>query len=727
MRVGVIDGVAGVGKSALLSAFAEAWSARHPGGRVHHAGVKLATLGGLVDDLRRALGSGPAPSTLDDDERCADLAFRLDQSETLLLIDDVHKLAPHDRERLVSSLAMALRTSTAVMTSRERTRPAEGDTLEVHLGGLSDDAAQTLWRSLDELYGPAEGFAAAKKRARGNPFVLRRAHAGDLDGTDPVGSALVDLSSDALVAARALALSDDRLQPSAFVGILPPERARAALAELSRKLIVDVDGAQSAGLHDLFREHLLAGATPADLVPVHQALAAHVIARGEGTDAEVARLTRQAARHLVESGDFDAASQLLDQRGPRLVRVGATPDLLALVDSIPKARRSPEVELTRARSLIRMLRVDEGLSELKRLAGDRRLPQKEVRYSFASSSVMVGHTALGLSAFAELLADPEAPSTLREQVTLAYSWALTSAGEGELGRRLLREAQKNAASQADAALFAFYRAVSLWSDDRIDEVTPALAEAGTLDPGAAPLFGASNHVPPMLAAILARLGRLDEARRYREMADAPGAGGEDLQGRLQAMRMQGVYFMETGEHARAVALLSEAATRYERGGNLASALTTRVGLGRALLALGSEREAMQILDDTAHRAASVALFGIAASAGRAKIRGASTRVSVAIDARAHELRFGATVVSLKDKPTLRLMLYAMARKPGETHPKDALAKLLWGDRYHPLRHDNAFWVNMRRLRKLLEGSGVAVEHLDEGYRLVVPEGFVWSG
>jgi hypothetical protein len=34
---------------------------------------------------------------------------------------------------------------------------------------------------------------------------------------------------------------------------------------------------------------------------------------------------------------------------------------------------------------------------------------------------------------------------------------------------------------------------------------------------------------------------------------------------------------------------------------------------------------------------------------------------------------------------------------------------------------------MRRLRKLLEGTGLAIEHVDEGYRLLAPRGFVWMG
>ncbi len=63
--------------------------------------------------------------------------------------------------------------------------------------------------------------------------------------------------------------------------------------------------------------------------------------------------------------------------------------------------------------------------------------------------------------------------------------------------------------------------------------------------------------------------------------------------------------------------------------------------------------------------------------------------------------------------------------PSAFVPKEILVERLWSAEYHPLIHDNPLWVNTRRLRSLLENSGLSVELAEDGYWLSVPDRFLF--
>lgn len=726
VSVGVIDGVPGVGKSALAFAFAALHAERRPEApHVLYASVRSLPVEAFVDELRRLASPRPLQESLDVSERIRDLAARLDEARGVLVVDDLHELPAADRDRWVGLLAAHVRVSTVVATSRERCKPhGGGDYVEAHLGGLDEAAQAELWARLDDLYGPAQGLEAARARAAGNPFLLRRAHAGDLGvADDPARTAIADLGEDALRIARLLAHHSERIAFSSLVQVIPKERARAAADLLSRRLIIDVDGAATLGLHDLFREPLVEGTSPEASRALHGMLATIALAAPAPEATRLSRWARGAVRHLVAADRHEEACALLVDRAAEMVKVGATRDLLQLLESIPEPKRTSPAQLTRARCLVRMVRVPEALAELRRLSVDPAAPRAETHFSLASTTFMAGNVEEALEGYRALLADPSLPRPLRDSVVMAFAWSTSTAGLAQEGRALLEAAQRTAASADDAALFAFYRAVSHWSDESDEACERALSDAGALDPHAAPPFAVGNLVPPMLAVMLARLGRHQEAKAYRALAiDQEAATGEDLQGKLQSLRLAATFDLEMGDPAGATPRLVEVARAYERGGNIVSALVCRQWLGRSLLAEGKSEEAVVVLDDVANRAQALGLVGIASNVARLRMR--ATSGGVVLDARTHELRLADKTISLRARPTLSRILYALAKEPQKTHSKEALAQLLWGDRYHPLRHDNAFWVNVRRLRKLLEGTGVSIEHIEEGYRIVVPKGFV---
>jgi hypothetical protein len=96
--------------------------------------------------------------------------------------------------------------------------------------------------------------------------------------------------------------------------------------------------------------------------------------------------------------------------------------------------------------------------------------------------------------------------------------------------------------------------------------------------------------------------------------------------------------------------------------------------------------------------------------------------AVVLDGRAHELRFAGGTVPLQRRPALRRLLYALARGPAS---KTRLAERLYGRAYKPSTHDNALWMNVMRLRKLIQPAGMRIETSDGDYRLVPPGGFVF--
>ncbi|NMO15407.1 AAA family ATPase [Pyxidicoccus fallax] len=96
---------------------------------------------------------------------------------------------------------------------------------------------------------------------------------------------------------------------------------------------------------------------------------------------------------------------------------------------------------------------------------------------------------------------------------------------------------------------------------------------------------------------------------------------------------------------------------------------------------------------------------------------------VVLDARQHALRSAGRTVSLAKRVLPRRLLYALARQPGRTLPKEACVRAMWDADYDPRLHDNALRVHVSHVREMLEGTGARVVFEDPGYRLEVPEGF----
>ncbi len=841
VSVALVVGVAGVGKSAITYALAARWPKP-----VAYRKATREPLAVLLDDARRQLTTEALPTARDDAERILELADALDRDGALLVLDDLHHLEPATRSQLLRELGARLRSGRVLATSRERVPvgPSDPDRMELQLSGLPGPAARELWQALDELYGPADGFETALDRWRGNPFQLRRAHAGGLDDDDPLAAAVHALTPPERRLAGALGLAGRRL-PTALLSRIG-ESAREHIRRLVTLLIVDVDGAGTCGMHDLFREALVAELTPEEAAEIHRDLAE--LLPEAGLDPVV--FVREVAGHLTAAGDHARAGEYLCANVSRLVQAGATADAMHAFDRIPADHRSPVVRTARARCMAHLCDIPGAYAELERLVAAEVEPRREIQVVFGEVALIGGHVDAAVPVLEEVLADPDCAAGIRSQAQVMYAFALGNQGHGDAAREFLRAAEARESDPRVAANLALSRLRMLWVEERDDEAEEPMRRARTLLPTDTMPYDAVVLVPMTFASVLARQGRFAEAEPLLAQAEAIAARRLDSSSELYMRRMRANILWERGERTVALAMLRDVGDAYERAGFTLSSLLVYPWVARALMVMGRRREALRILEGAERRATDrglgvigriadrtrahdpleqlaapagpepspekrgeaarrralaalrasiagvegearallaanadaargpgyaldraighLALAALARGAGKDKdvdaelerarriaaedevdpdligtlfervgslrlVTGAGARVAVAapergdavLDGRSHELRAGGQAVSFKTRAVLRRMLYCMAGRPGEVVSKDDLVHAVWQNQYDPLRHDNPLWVNVRRLRVLLQPTPLRIEADEGGYRLMVPPGFVY--
>jgi tetratricopeptide (TPR) repeat protein len=73
-------------------------------------------------------------------------------------------------------------------------------------------------------------------------------------------------------------------------------------------------------------------------------------------------------------------------------------------------------------------------------------------------------------------------------------------------------------------------------------------------------------------------------------------------------------------------------------------------------------------------------------------------------------------IPFHNKFTLMRILCLLAETPGKEYSKEQLAKEIWGQEYNPLRHDNNIYININRLRKLIEPNPRESRYVMNGSR-----------
>jgi hypothetical protein len=163
-----------------------------------------------------------------------------------------------------------------------------------------------------------------------------------------------------------------------------------------------------------------------------------------------------------------------------------------------------------------------------------------------------------------------------------------------------------------------------------------------------------------------------------------------------------------------------------QGGGLDPLSAALLGVVRAALAPPGERTQRYEEALTAAAAAGADPELIPAIAARVGLGSdaATDGVAIVIDTIHHEVRCEHRVVALSRRPSVRRLLYTLAANLGRAHDKESLTRGIWNASYRPSRHDGALWVNVKRLREALQGTGLRVDSGDDGYRLRVDDGYV---
>lgn len=92
-------------------------------------------------------------------------------------------------------------------------------------------------------------------------------------------------------------------------------------------------------------------------------------------------------------------------------------------------------------------------------------------------------------------------------------------------------------------------------------------------------------------------------------------------------------------------------------------------------------------------------------------------IDIEIDRNSHYIRekhLGE--IPFHNKFTLMRILCLLAETPGKEFSKEQLAKEIWGQEYNPLRHDNNIYININRLRKLIEPNPRESRYIMNGPR-----------
>ena len=490
--------------------------------------------------------------------------------ERLLVLDDARRLELPKGRRVLA-------------TSRDLLDD-DRDRFELRLGGLSENEAQALWRGLDELTGPAPGFAEAWERSRGHPALLRAAHAGRADDDGPLAQLAAQLSPAARTVAHMLALAGTPLPLHAFAD-------RAALQSLVRQLVVEIDAGGACTIAEAMR-----GSITMDLAARDAAYAAlaDLLPRA-GLDAAVC--ARELGHCLRALGRWDELQRFLLEHSVALIRTGAADRLVREIEQIPRAERQPEIEITHARALMLAPDLRRAREKLARLG-----PDPEVQISLAETAVLTASLAEAEQAARVVLEHPRARHSQRTRAHVVIGSVLGYRGDLAAAQAWFARAEAEAPDRVERGKLALSLAFLLWQAQKDEAALEPMRRGQALLSSTAPGIYRDVMGPGIAAAVLARLGRFDEAQQHIAATEAVWRGSTSPRPRLvwRALRVQLAY--ERGARTRALEEIKAVADAFERAGDVLNHWWMNVLEGRLLFALGRRHAARALLGEAFRRA-----------------------------------------------------------------------------------------------------------------------------
>lgn len=420
VRLVVIYGVGGIGKTAFMRKAAHALGVRVNGRLVHHdcrAGESPATLMRAIADVL-SLGS-----SADRDPFAAVLGHATTQP-LVLCLDNAHRPSDPGFYEALALLASCDAPLWLLVASRE-SLPFEAtdiDHVVVRLGGLSPDETRALWQQLEQLYGP-NSSAIDPLSSGGNPLLLKhRFTQRKLAIRDQLG--LDTLSADERELLRELATFR---RPSTASDLAD---RRDSLDALVRRFLVDERADGRFELHDVVREAVYASSW-APTAEHH----ARCFAFYRDGDCELERL-----HHAVHAGMDDIAEQILARYAAPVQRIvppnAITQHQIAqAIDQLMLRRRlHPSIEMLRV--LIRG-RMGDGVVAYRQTQALRGPDHPMAELDHAELAFSLGHVHETAGALSNVVGDPRLTAPIRAWAYAMMAEAARQSGDLERARQLL--------------------------------------------------------------------------------------------------------------------------------------------------------------------------------------------------------------------------------------------------------------------------------------------------
>lgn len=529
----------------------------------------------------------------------------------LLVIDDLHRLAPDEAARVVTAVcppAGAIGRVIAIATE-PLMLPAEIDRDEVELGGLDGEAAAALWDELGQRHGAAGDVGAALVRTRGLPLYLRREHAQARLGGEAWSPAA--LSAGARRALELLAVLRVPVVPAALAQLDPALALPPALTELSLRQLVDGDGDGRLVVHERVQEAAraaMAGEARADAERAAAALLdpAPAIGADEGALPGLDRVDRlrEQVHHLLAAGARAEAVAAVRSHGEVLARRGAGGEIEALLAAIG-VERAPELAALQVELAVRAGRV----AEARERIADGAVASPVTIAALALAAGEIEQAATRLAAIEAGQPGAARAAALAAELDLAR-------GEPDRARERLTRAQRGAAA-ADRIHLLLAQAEL---DEHVGDPGAARAAltraAGALAAGEVTDDELAATIEARRAASLASEGRLAEARTALDDARA---------------RARGTGALAVAEHIEHAQAVIELARGDCEGGarRLAAIVGSRRGRGDELGAVRIELELAEVALRRGDLTSAAELAVAArASASRLRLAGLAERAQV---------------------------------------------------------------------------------------------------
>ncbi|HEY3359370.1 MAG TPA: hypothetical protein VGQ83_39335 [Polyangia bacterium] len=457
LRLVLVLGVAGVGKTSFMLRAAESLAARVGAGLVYQRCRPAEGIAAVAATAAAQLGARVSHHP----DAIAVLLAAAGRAPLIVCLDDAHVGAGGNVLEAVAHLAALHRPLWFFAAAREAlpVSPAVIDHLVVRLGTLAPDETRALWAALEQNYGPAAIAPEEVGRlSASTPWNIKQAFARPTGavGDDPLGLRLLP-PLEAEILAEACAHRAP-IPAAVLLAGRPATAGALAVERLAARFFLERPTPDRVAAPDLVREAV--GASPLAPGPAqHRRCLEYYRRLAQAPHADEA-LELQIVHHAVASGAHEVAEAILARFAPNLrrpipVNAVVERELTRAIDALGESRPlSPPLQVLRARLRARQGEVARARQEVEALA----------RAGEPLAVVALGEIAYFRNDPQEALRHLHRARGLRALDPLVRVWAAAltaechrSSGAVDAAARVLRREQRTFSRLGPAG-----RAVSAW-------------------------------------------------------------------------------------------------------------------------------------------------------------------------------------------------------------------------------------------------------------------------